>query len=153
MQESITSEEIKVYQERLDEIINNHGYAIQAVFSNSEDEQNFAYTIGLAPTRGYELVCAVDVSPSTMQYVLNDVVKILEHKPPQEDLLLEEVLVNYPIKLALASGSAVYEEYVKGAVRRYGQEFKVWQILLPDQASVFPDEPGYDHSGMPQPVL
>lgn len=153
MQKSITPKKIKAYQDRIDEIINNHGHAVQAVFSNNEDEENFAYTIGLAPTRGYELVCVVNVSPSTMHYVLNDVAKILEHKPPQENLILEEILVNYPIKLTLACGTDVYDDYVIGAVRRYGREFKVWQVLIPDRDSVFPDEPGYNHSGMPQPML
>lgn len=151
--QEITQKQIAAYHRQIEDTIEKYGYFIQGVFPTEDDDCiPFAYTIGLAQSRGYELICVGGVGSATMSSILNSTVVALSKRDSWVDgLLLDEILgEGFLVKIVEATDPAVYTEYAIGAVRRTertlaeGQTFPIWQILLPDAAGVFPDEEGYN---------
>ncbi|RKE02980.1 DUF4262 domain-containing protein [Streptomyces sp. TLI_171] len=132
--------------------IAEHGLHITGVFP-SEDAPpeclDFSYTTGLSEGLGFELAVATlpfDIAGS----ILNRSAKVLTAVPSEGDLLEDVLGGGFTARLHRCSDTSRFAmtRQIYGSDPEHG----VWQIVVPDSAGRFPDEPGYNHAGLPQPL-
>ena len=122
-----------------------HVTCVGPAADSDDPEEWFAYTVGLSKTFEWpELVC-FGLDLQVMADLLNDAVAECRSRAitPSSGLLLQEVISGYPAKLEAPGPMA--KEYVNSArwlAHREDKELSVLQLLWPDNAGKFPDEPG-----------
>lgn len=128
-------------------IVEQHGWAVQSVFADAERGiPEFSYTIGMAK-RGLPEIMIFAVEPRMAQFMLNDAAqKLVDGElKPEEGALVPE-LANVPLRVKTLSETQF--EAFGNMARLHGEisGVPVTSILLqfPDQAGLFPGEPGCD---------
>ncbi|GAA4981517.1 DUF4262 domain-containing protein [Kitasatospora paranensis] len=134
--------------------IEEHGLHITGVFPVEDvvpaDRGLFNYTTGLGKRLGFELALA------TMPFqvagpILNHAAKLLTAVPSEGDLIDGILGGGYTARLHRCTDTDRF-----AMTRRiYGSDpaHGVWQIVVPDAAGRYPDESGYNHDGLPQPLF
>ncbi|SEM77965.1 DUF4262 domain-containing protein [Streptacidiphilus jiangxiensis] len=133
--------------------IDEHGLHITGVFPTSdtapEDREQFSYTTGLSERLGFELALAT-MPYETALWILNTAATLLKDTPAEGDRIEGVLGGGYTARLHRCADTSRF-----AMTRRiYGSDPDrgVWQVLVPDAAGLFPDEPGYNHTGLPQPL-
>src|ERR1041385_267555 len=124
------------------ENIAKYGQHIVGVFGEPGSPM-FAYTVGLYPEVGYELV-VYSLPVGVAMQVLND---IGEHLRTGRDIALNEpvsTFTNVPVKFVQCG---LKGQEVNGVARRYYSTGNVpmVQIVLSDRQGRFPGDPDFDH--------
>lgn len=130
--------------------IDEHGWMLQAVFGD-EPGSGFTYTVGLTARDLPELWLGT-LTPQQAGGVLNAAARMLI----DGDLPLEagEVDLGFSVPFRLRGPVDTAEAHVGVASQMHPLSLvTVWQVLWPDAAGRWPDEPEYDAAGMPQRVL
>lgn len=120
------------------------------------DAPPFAYTIGLHPQHGFELL-VVGLSFRISQLIFNSIAESLRggftielgkaYEPGNEN-----VWANMPIRFQLVR--PYKDEYTIQAREKYGYGIKVYQLVLCDAKGRFPENPDYDMKmRIIQPIL
>jgi Domain of unknown function (DUF4262) len=124
-----------------------------AMPSNPFYEAGLTYTVGLPYSHGHpELAVVGPLADDRAHGILWEVVHLIESgrrfAAGDES---DEVLAGYPTRFGPVSEYWRKEvlTFADWAARR--KHFEALQILLPDKAGRFPDDPAYD--GVPQPLL
>lgn len=139
------------YVARLRELITEHGFAVQAVFSD-EGSAAYCYTVGLHESLGHEFVMAgLDVR--AMHGLLHSVV---EHFAGSSGPVAGEVLdglladgfqlLMRPVE-SMEPFAMLHEVYGREAVVPY------WQAVWPDRDGIFPIDDSCSISPGTQPLL
>jgi hypothetical protein len=141
----------------IDAVIAEHGWALQAVLADGPGAPSFTYTIGLFD-RLPELLC-VGPSPGVAGSTLNALAQHLRAHPhlaragqrielPDRDPVL-------PVVELGAVAPRWHELYVGQPIAHHGRDdLEVLQVLAPDEAGRFPDDPAVDPRSLTaQPVL
>jgi hypothetical protein len=111
---------------------------------SDEPEEWFAYTVGLSKSFGWpELIC-FGLDLQVMADLLNHAVDECQARgvSPSAGLVLNNVINGFPAKLENPQPMA--DEYVNSArwlARHEGLSLSVLQLVWPDKAGRFPDEP------------
>lgn len=144
--------EMRAYLDQLLKLIKERGYGIPFLPANhTTGETSLAYTVGLHVQRGFELAisglsCGVSCS------ILNAVVVWLDERQaaPSPRMEISDLPGGtYPFRLVEAGSSSPFV-----MVRTvYGHNPPVWQVVWPDAAGRFPDDPGCALSPKGQPAL
>ena len=132
-----------------------YGQMLIGVFNSPDDEPSspgFAYTIGLKPIFGYEIIVfglPYDFAGGFLNE-LGDRIRAGEKFGP--DSIVKD-LANLPLLLKLADERA--RGYVCQADRYYEENVPTLQLVLPDKNGTFPGSPGYDtkYMSVRQPLL
>jgi hypothetical protein len=138
---------------RVLENIDEHGLHITGVFPNNdtapEDRERFSYTTGLSRRLGFELALAT-MPFDTALWILNRTAELIKDTPREGDRVEGLLGGGYTARLHRCADLSRFTM----TRRIYGgdPEGGVWQVLVPDAAGLFPDEPGYNHDGLPQPL-
>ena len=133
------------------EKIEQYGVTIIAVGADEEEKlPQFAYSIGLSPKYGYELVIN-GLDFEDMHYVLNNLSQRIFDKKltPVDGLMVEGVLEGgYVVRLKQADPS--WQMYgMMLAALALKEAPPVWQVQFPDREGRFPEQQGYD----PEPYV
>jgi hypothetical protein len=140
-----------------DAIIDEHGWALQAVLDDGPGAPSFTYTIGLFD-RLPELLC-VGPSPGVAGSTLNALARHLQAHP---DLARPGQRIQLPASepaLSTVELGAVapcwLDLYVRQAIAHHERDdLEVLQVLAPDEDGRFPADPSVDRrSLLSQPVL
>jgi hypothetical protein len=121
--------------------------------TNPVYEAGISYTVGLPYSHGHPELALVGPLPDDRAHdILWEVVHLIEDG--REFAVGDEtgdVLVGYPARFGPVSGFWRKEvlTFADWAARR--KPFEALQILVPDKAGAFPDDPAY--AGAPQPLL
>ncbi len=133
--------------------IEKYGLHVTGVFptagSAPEACEWFSYTTGLSRRVGFEL--AVATLPFKVSGpILNHAATVLTSVPCEGDLIDGVLGGGFTVRMHRCADTSRFTM----TRRFYGSdpEHGVWQIVLPDAAGRFPDEPGYNHDGLPQPL-
>lgn len=161
MAHQFSAKKQQLYFEQIHTLIKTHGHAIQAASS----EVPWAYTIGLWPKHGYEIIVfLLDVHIATA--ILNSIAHTLntgrsiplDTKMPDERGSLNNWVANMPVlfKQCLPERLLAPDLYVNIATQYHGQGVPFRQLVLCDKNKRFPGEPGFA-DGVPgmllQPLL
>jgi hypothetical protein len=132
-----------------EEFIRHHvketGWAVQLVENDDADEglPEFAYTIGLYQNYQQPEIIVFGVELATMHEILN----VCGEKVQAGETLalgspVAEVLKGYEVRFRAVRARTSYDEHLGYAIWFYdGREFPVVQLLWPDKAGRFPDDP------------
>lgn len=138
------------YLGRVASIIDEHGVMLQVVFGDSVADA-FTYTVGLTG-RGLPELWLGTLAPAQAGPILNAAAKKQRARggafqPGRLDL---EFSVDFRVH-----GPVDVDEAAVGVARQMHplSDVVVLQVLWPDEAGLFPDEPGYDERRFPQRVL
>lgn len=135
----------KFYQGVTD-MIASHGHTVMAIFDHEGKAPDFAYTIGLFPKYGYELIM-IGVGAKTALRIINDAV---------EALLPGELPIGVPIP-DIANLPLMFRPCIPEKAAEYGvQAFEYYkrkdipflQLVVPDKEGRFPENAEYDHAYM-----
>lgn len=136
------------YENILSEIDKN-GFAQVGVVNDAEA---YFYTVGCLELIGTELYVEA-LQPSNADVLLNSVVNILSVR--EEKKLPDAVIVNGVLAHGYKLGVVRVEDVsVKSSKSLYASahhesdQYKLYQLMLPDQQNNLPWEVGYDHKGM-----
>lgn len=132
------------YLGRVAALIDEHGVMLQAVFGDSVADA-FTYTVGLTG-RGLPELWLGTLAPEQAGPILNAAAKQTALEPGPLDLGF-----SVPFRIR---GPVDVDEAAVGVARQMHplSDVVVLQVLWPDEAGLFPDEPGYDER-FPQRVL
>lgn len=129
--------------------IDEHGWMLQGVFGDKAEDA-FTYTVGLTG-RGLPELWLGTLSPQQAGGVLNAAAQRLV----DGDLRLEpgEVDLGFSVPFRLRGPCDADEAHVGVARQMHPLSVvSVWQVLWPDAAGRWPDEPEYDRE-LPQRLL
>lgn len=138
------------YVARLQRVIFEHGFAVQAVLGD-QDSAPFCYTVGLHKSRGYELVMTgLDVT--VLQGIIHSVVDRFSSEDPTPNVPLDGLLSG-GYQLLMRRVDSLGEFSMLRAV--FGPEVIVpfWQAVWPDRDGVFPTEASCSLSRGTQPLF
>lgn len=129
---------IEAYLEQCRDRISAYGFVIQQAGSNG-----WAYTIGLAPTLGYELVCVGLPSEVTFP-VINNLAAYLKAKDVPDDQPIAEV-ADQPVVLRTISLSEEPDVGILLGIARALEmvPVKLRQMCWPDPSGHFPGSAEY----------
>lgn len=129
------------YQAKIDGLIAKNGWAVQSVLA---DFPMFSYTIGLTLKSLPEII-VMGLPPDHAVGVLNIVARRLIAGEAKVNERLRDVLEggNDPV-LMEAVLSEERQEFVLGAILRYGDRVKALQLVLPDGNNRLPWDPEFD---------
>lgn len=138
------------FYEGIKENIEKHGCSIVGV-GGSPTTPTFAYTIGLSPKIGFEVIM-IGVPIQYAHSMLNDISYIAHRKSLGLDEPYDEI-GNFPIYFKACDQRA--SEWGVQAERFYEKPVKFAQAVYPDRAGIYPWQDGYDHAYMDprQPML
>ncbi len=135
------------YLQSLRETIDDHGWAVQYVES---DSRPFAYTVGLTK-RGMPELVITGMKPNTSARLLNSIAHMIVddgtrlapamHIDYQSEFLLEVVEVEHP------------DVHLLYAMRLCGDGVRALQLVWADDNGRLPWERGWSHGRRRQPVL
>ncbi|GAA2753305.1 DUF4262 domain-containing protein [Kitasatospora cinereorecta] len=134
--------------------IEEHGLHITGVFpvedAAPEDRGWFSYTTGLSERLGFELALAT-LPLKSAGPILHHAAKLLTAVPSEGDRVDGILGGGFTVRLhrCVDTGPFAMTRRVYGGDPEHG----VWQIVVPDAAGRYPDEPGYNHDGLPQPLF
>lgn len=139
------------YLTGLEELVAEHGFAVQGVFGDTADE-SFSYTVGMTKAGLPELWIAT-LDPRMAAQLLNALgaLQLSSDKP-----LEGEVDCGWTVPFQVRGPVDVEAASVGVALKLYPhpQLVTVSQVMFPDPAGRFPDdEAGYDFASLPQRVL
>jgi len=138
LEQGIEMKTIEEYDQDCRKRIETFGFMIQQVGGNG-----WAYTIGLTPTLGYELVC-VGLPPEVTYPVLNDLAAQLKASEVPDEQPIPEIS-NMPVILRTINLDEAPEVNVLlGTARRLNMApTKLRQMLWPDPQGHFPGSAEY----------
>ena len=134
-------------EQRILDDIDRVGWHITCVgpaVDSDDPEEWFAYTVGLSKTFGWPEMICFGLDLQVMADLLNYAVDECRARgvSPSAGLVLNDVINGFPAKLENPRPMA--DEYVNSAhwlARHEGLSLSVLQLLWPDKAGHFPDEP------------
>lgn len=148
-------DEAATYEQKLQALIDEHGWACQNVFppDGGGPEDSFTYTVGLTRKDLPELWLGT-LAPNQASMILNAVARhTVDHGPVEPGTLaLEDWSVPFRIHGPCDVDSA--EAFL--ARRMHADlptEVLIMQVLWPDEAGRFPGEADYDETKFPQRLL
>lgn len=129
---------------RVAPIIAKFGLFIQAV----ADIPQFAYSIGLSPSHGHELIVFGLPGQWASMYFNMLSVEFLPNGPLPLDTPVTFDMASVPVMFKRCDPAKV-AGYVQQAFNYYGTEDIAFvQMVLSDKAGRFPDDPEFDHAMM-----
>jgi hypothetical protein len=132
---------IAKFRARMEEIIRQHGFMVQAVFPTADDPDSspFQYTIGLHERELPELV-SIGLPGDVGHALLNDVAAVIaQRKEAGEPLTGEVHHDSWPMPFyLLAADASEAEEYATGARNRSSGQARYLQVCWPDKQGRFP---------------
>ncbi|MFF4344751.1 DUF4262 domain-containing protein [Kitasatospora sp. NPDC001540] len=133
--------------------IEKHGLHLTGVFPADSpapaEHEWYTYTTGLGARLGFELALAT-LPFEVAGPILHHAATLLTATPSEGDLVEGLLGSGYTARLHRCTDTRRF-----ATTRRiYGSDpvDGVWQIVVPDADGRFPDEPGYNHDGLPQPL-
>lgn len=133
------------YLRKTEAIIDEHGWAVQAVLGSAAEGGGFSYTIGFTRTLGHPEIFMAGFNPETCRQLLNDVGGLIregdEFKVPR---LSERVVKNFNVAFRPLDPRSVRRN--SGVGQEILGEFEAVQMFLPDPSGRFPWEPGCDRA-------
>ncbi len=154
----------KVVREKIDQMVEQQGFAIMTA-AHDPEYGTFSYTIGLAKRWWPELVLT-SLGPQSARMILKETVRRLTaiDTIPTAGMVVEKA-VNTPLRLGpiadkylsghliLANDRAMRKGYGSLENTANGPSLPALQVIWPDTAGLYPDNPLYDHERLPQPLL
>lgn len=146
-----------VFRQKQDDQIDRLGWTV-VVVTGSVSTPPFSYTVGLAKI-GLPEILVTGLSDSPM----GPLIIIIAEQVFKNKEAFNEGVYSGPLKLKDGNGlrialrkvsdlTHVQENYILGAVSRYGTGVQCMQLIWGDDKNVLPTEPGYNPS-MQQPLL
>lgn len=133
------------------EIILKEGHQVRYIFPGRDSDPSdrpFAYSVGRTLFDRPELFVVGGLDYPIAAHIINEAAERDYAEPLMHGQYLEGV-VNFPLKVIECDPEAAD---MSGALRiAAGKPFEAFQLLWPDPAGVYPDEPGYT-TGLPQPM-
>lgn len=130
------------------DMIDKYGYYVQGVGVGGPNEPNFAYTVGLSKTTGFELI-AMTGGLENLNMLVNEYSQVAMRKEDitQENTSVFQVLIKgkqVPLrtKAVKVDTFEACKEHIR--FRISDDPFDVYQIYIADHNNILPDEPGYD---------
>lgn len=138
---------INAYLDRVGSMIAQHGHVVVAV-GNSPQEY-FAYTVGLTPTLGCELLTS-GLPQSTATSLLNDLAAMLARRLVPDEENIHDVAKGLPLRLQTHAVTDPTRGIDRGKLvsvaLRLGYPVRfIRQVVWPDPEGRFPGESGYSH--------
>lgn len=126
--------------------IDRAGHQILGIMGGGK-EPDFAYTIGLSPKHGYELI-VFGLPHHHAKTIINSIVtQIIEPGLLQYDTPIDTI-TNMPLKF-MPCTPAMVKDYGIQAFRYYQKsDIPFVQVVLCDREGFFPGDPQYDHGYM-----
>ncbi|MFA7438632.1 DUF4262 domain-containing protein [Castellaniella sp.] len=115
--------------------------------------QWFIHTVGRARSDQPELILTGPVEPQQAMDLIGDVAAYERRVGQLPVGTLPADAARQRLRLVDASNPFVLEKRVAQASSRFGSGIRVLQVLWPDHAGHFPDDPAYDEQGCPQQLL
>jgi hypothetical protein len=147
---------IDAYLDKAREIIDRHGWMVQYVFPTGDGdlEAPFAYTVGLT-VRDHPELLITGLPDQVAHELLNDLARRVHHgnQRLRDGQILNDVIQGYPARLRLGCPVDAIQPGTVRAVYGPLAGAVLLQLLWPDNRGVFPDQPGWDTTRMPQPLL
>ena len=143
---NVEQNSIQTYLDRCRGIIARHGHLVQYV---GAVPYGYAYTAGLTPSIGCELVVVALPQPAAHS-IINDLVARLKKAPIADNEPIEE-LANMPLILRtiplVDPASGLDRNELISVARRLGYlPHYVRQLVWPDKQGKFPGDPAYSHA-------
>lgn len=140
---SLTEEMKLEYFKRLRSVIDEHGWAVQAVGAGPDTHQ-FAYTVGLHE-KGLPEILLIGLPYLTSHSILNAAAKkLIASGRPRDGQVDLDLLVNYPAVYRDVPSAAAGEVHTCIARAMYGDGVEVVQLVWPDVDGKFPWDPECD---------
>lgn len=139
------------YWQSILDLVDEHGWAVTVVFGGEDDQggltPSFSYTVGLS-AKGLPDLLIFGLPEQSAHPILNAIVrKAFDGQIALRDGQVVREAANLPLKLRVIEPAEKGLETALGA-RRFaaenGHEAQILQVLWPDLAGTFPDEPGCD---------
>lgn len=135
--------QIDEYLTRTRAIIEEHGWAIQAVVGSAQEGGGYSYTIGLTETLGHPEIFMVGFDPQLCQRLLNDVGNLIRNGADfRQPCLDARVIMDFNV---------AFRPVDPESVARYGNvgtallgDYEAVQLFLPDASGRFPWDEGCD---------
>lgn len=144
-------------REKVEANIRSAGHAVMMIMPGP-DAPAFAYTVGLGDAGWPDMVLS-GIHGDQSRMILNEAVSWLRHREirPADGMLIEGA-VSVPLRLRALDGVSGHAHARLAGERhvRLGldfDDFHVLQLLWPDRSGRFPDQPGYDGTGLPPQTL
>jgi len=146
---SPTDAQLTAYMERVQTIVAEHGWMIQAV-GGSETEPGFCYTVGLSDYDHPEFIM-FGLPFETAAHLLNDLGERVRGAVKFSDgVIVDDLLQNYPVYLMAVIDPT---EHLSVARKYAGGTVPALQVVWPDAEGRFPWDPGYPTEYKVMPVL
>mgnify|MGYP001403946311 CR=1 FL=1 len=141
-----TKDPMQSYLDRCRGLIAKHGHMVQFV---GAAPFGYAYTVGLEPTLGCELLI-VGLTPDIARVLLNGIAARLKEGPVADGEPIEKIAM-VPLKItthAVADPAKGRDRAALVAVAgRLGYSPRhIRQVIWPDTQNRFPGDPGYNHA-------
>lgn len=133
------------FHSELDAKIAQHGHQVIGVHGSPENP-SFAYTIGLTPRLGFELL-VVGLPIRHAHPILNGIAN--NWRPELLDVPSDE-FTNLPLLLKCCDTdlARLHREFVVQADQHYSTEVNVVQVILSDREGRTPNDADFDHAYM-----
>lgn len=142
----MNSDQIKEYYDKVSDVIDKVGYAIQGVFPVDDTSQNICYTIGLTKKLGYEIITTAPISLQTLYAMIRGVADDLIDKniPSDTDEFVWGTLLNGdPLRCKLIDVTD-YKPAMDFVTVKFEPVTKLYQLMFADSKNILPGEDGYD---------
>lgn len=153
---SVHPDKMQFLKLRETENIEDHGHQVRYIFPTQEnvdqdpDARPFWYSVGRSVYGRPELFVSGGLPAELGSYIINTVAERDVDSPIAAGDLLDEVLGDgFQIKVVDVDPEAAE---MFAALNVSGPEIAAYQLLWPDPNGVYPDDPEYDYSKMPQPM-
>lgn len=142
---------------QIETMVSELGHAVIMVMPDAGTAA-FSYTIGLGEA-GWPEIVMTGIQGEQSREILNQAVKWLRRREtaPRDGMVLADA-VNVPLRLRSVTVGHGHR-YAKIAAERHvhkgmpPEEFQVLQLLWPDVSGLYPDQEGYDGTGLPPQKL
>jgi hypothetical protein len=143
---------VKAFYQGIQDMIDRDGFAVMGIFSH-EDDLPFMYTIGNCQ-RGFPELLLIGVFHGD---AINDLVhKMWERGKPFDNGELVSLGGDWPVKVIDADAAKARKKYTIQVDRYYRNEkldYRVQQIIIPDEAGRYPGDPDAQPPYSTIPVL
>jgi hypothetical protein len=140
----MTEEQIKRYHEMVDENIRTYGY--HSTFVLTDKSPSFGYSTGIYESFGIPEIFISSLPQNLSSTLIQNYVDKFKHAAEVPlNIRLNDLVDRFPIYL-IEVPEIKLTDYVLSSIRFYnGDPYKYVQLIYPDTAGHFPNDPEYDY--------